>query len=236
MYLLHGHLDGRAPVLGKRELDLLGLARRHTGQRGLDIVEEPTLAQLDHVIALNADLLADQVEDDDVARLHRAVGGSELGGRRADSLELRVDVLFGDLGLGSSDLERRPVGKLGRRHDRDGRGEAKAASLCGGIVVQLHLRARHRPDARRRGGRPEPTVEMAPHRFLPERVAPHASGNDPDRDLALAEAGDAHLGGEVRCRVLERVPDVLLRNLDLESNAALGELFDLRLHCEPFCQ
>ena len=36
--------------------------------------------------------------------------------------------------------------------------------------------------------------------------------------------------------MLERVLDVLLGNLDLEANAAFGELFDLRLHCEPLCQ
>ena len=36
--------------------------------------------------------------------------------------------------------------------------------------------------------------------------------------------------------MLERMLDVLFGHLDLEADPALGQLFDLRPHCEPFCQ
>ena len=77
---------------------------------------------------------------------------------------------------------------------------------------------------------------MAADRLLPERLASDPRRHDLRRRLSLAEAGDAQGAGEVGGRVLERMLDVLFGHLDLEADPALGQLFDFRPHCEPFCQ
>ena len=123
---------------------------------------------------------------------------------------------------------------MGTTDDR--RREAEGLALGGQAVADLDLRVRDRPDAGVGGGVPEPAVEVAADGLLPERLAPDAGGDDPDRRLSLAEAGDAERLREVRGRVLERVLNVRLGHLDLEANPAFGQLFDLRLHCEPLCQ
>ena len=71
---------------------------------------------------------------------------------------------------------------------------------------------------------------MAAHGLVPERVAPHAGGDDRNRRLAAAEAGDARAGSQIGRRVLECVVHIVLGDFDREANAILGELFDGRLH------
>jgi uncharacterized protein (TIGR00251 family) len=77
---------------------------------------------------------------------------------------------------------------------------------------------------------------VAPHRFVPERLAADAGGDNLHGRLSLAKPGDAKGRGEVGRRMLDRMLDVLLGYLDLEANAALRQLFDLRPHWEPLCQ
>ena len=99
-----------------------------------------------------------------------------------------------------------------------------------GRSVELDLGARNGADPGCLGRAPEPGVEVAAERLLPDGLAPHAGDDDRDGSLAPAEARHAERLGHVRGGVLERVRDVLLGNLDVEADAAFRKLFDLRLH------
>src|SRR6266566_2535640 len=107
--------------------------------------------------------------------------------------------------------------------------ELEGLVLRGGQVVVV-LRLIGRPDARRRGGVPEPAADMALDRFGEDAVTAQAREQDLRWHLALAEPG--HLGGfgEIGGRVLDRVLDVGTRYLDGQADTIVVKLFDLSLH------
>src|SRR5438105_4666938 len=79
---------------------------------------------------------ADEGDDERVALDDGPVlDRDELGDRAPQRLELPLDELRGNLGLGVGHLEAAPVGKLRLRLHRDRRGEAEALVRRGGRVV-----------------------------------------------------------------------------------------------------
>lgn len=77
-------------------------------------------------------LLVNEVDHHRVAGPGGApVGGSELGGDRLQQLQLRVDELGGNLGVGPRDLERAPVGERRLRLHAEGGAEAPGLRVGG---------------------------------------------------------------------------------------------------------
>ena len=112
----------------------------------------------------------------------RCSTGDELGHAPAQDRRARASTSSaGHLGLGNADLELRPVGQLRRWDDRDRGSEAEGLALVGRPVADVHLGARHRPDARRRRRVPEPAVQVAANGLLPERLSADAGGDDLSR-------------------------------------------------------
>ena len=225
---LDRRLGGRA--VDGLELDLLRLAGGGAGQRALDLLDEPAGAELDHEVALALAVLVERVDHQHVARVGGPVlDGGELGDGLAQRFELLVDELLRHLGLGVGHLELRPVGRLGLRLDRDGRGELEVAVLRARQLVVV-LGRRDRADVRRRGGVHEPAADVALDRLGEDALAADPRLQHLRRHLALAEARHLDRLGEVVRRVLDRVLKVGLRDLDGQPDLVVGKLFDLRRH------
>ena len=106
--------DCGARLVGELVVDLLGLPHARADQRRLDLLDEPAGAELDDRVGLRLTGGALQVDDERVALLGRTVvGGNELRDALPQSLELLIDELLRNLGLGARHLERRPVDDLG---------------------------------------------------------------------------------------------------------------------------
>ena len=134
--------------------------------------------------------LAGEVDDDRVALVRRpVVGGRQLGDRLSERVELRLDELLGDLGLGARHLERRPVDDLRRRLHLDGRSELpRLLGRSRQLVVVVGHGDGSQPRAR--GGVPEPAADVAVDRLRADPVATEAREEHLLRHLPLAEAGD----------------------------------------------
>ena len=119
------------------------------------------------------------------SRAGPVAGGDELRDRLAQRVELLHDELLGHLGLGPADLELRPVDDVDLRLHRHGRRELPVAVLRGRELVVV-LRLRDGPDARPRGGVPEPAADVAVDRLghdplLAETLLEHGIGTLPGR-------------------------------------------------------
>ena len=136
--LLERHQDVRGRLVRHREHDGLRLAGGHAGKRVVELVDQPAAPHLGHVVALRPDLLALEVDDDRVAFLRRTVDRDELGHGAAELLELGVDDLLGNLGLGLRHLEIRPLAHVGLVQDGNGCGELERLALAGHLA-QLDL-------------------------------------------------------------------------------------------------
>ncbi len=195
-------------------------------QGGFDLFDEPAGAELDDRVALLVAVRRDQVDDERVAVPGRALaGGNQLGNRLPQRLELLRDELLGHLGLRAADLERRPVDDLDLRLHGDGRLEAPVLRILGRQLV-VELRLRDRTDARARRGVPEPAGDVAVDGLGVDPLLAEPLHEDRLRHLALAEAGDLDGCREVVRRVLDRVVDVVRRDVDRQPNRVVLELFD----------
>jgi len=63
-----------------------------------------------------------------------------------------------------------------------------------------------------------------------ETLLADALHEDRPRHLSLAEARDAHGRGEVVCRVLDGVVDIVRRDVDGQLDLVVRELFNGRIH------
>ena len=133
--------DRGAGLVGELVVDLLRLPDARADQRRLDLLDEPAGAELDDRVGLRLARGALQVDDERVALLGRTVvGGHELGDALPQRLELLVDELLRNLGLGARHLERRPVDDLGRGLHLD-RGRERPRLLVGRRQLEVVLRA-----------------------------------------------------------------------------------------------
>ena len=198
--------------------DALRLARRGADERSLDLLDETARAELDDRVALRLALGRDDVDDEGVALLRRPLaGGDELGDRLAQRLELLGDELLGHLGVGPADLELGPVDDVDLRLHGHGRGELPVRLVAGGELVVV-LRLRDGADARAGGGVPEPAADVAVDRLGHDPLLAEPLGQDRYRHLALPEAGDLDRLRQVGGGMLDRVVDVVRRDVDLEAD------------------
>ena len=114
MNLLDRNRNRAGLVLRHRQLDLLLLAGGDAHQRLVELRREPSGAELHRVVAARI-VRHHEVEDDDVARLCRPVGGRKIRARGLQLVQSLVDQRVGDLGLSSRHLEPAPVRNLGLR-------------------------------------------------------------------------------------------------------------------------
>ncbi len=217
-----------APV-GAGKGDRLRLAGVHPAQPALELFEQAPRAQLHDEVALRLARLVDEVDDQDVAVLGRAVfDGNQLGDRRTQRFELLVHELRRHLGLRGGDLEVAPVShfrELLHRH----LGREVERLVVGRRHVVGELGLRDGPDPRVGRGVQEPAADVALDRLREDPVAAEPRHQDLSGDLAFAEARDLRRLGEIGGGVLDRVLDVGARHLDLEPDSAVGKLLDLCL-------
>ena len=225
-----------AGLVGELVVDLLRLPHARADQRRLDLLDEPAGAELDDGVRLRLARRALQVDDERVARPGRAiVGRHELRDGLPQRLELLVDELLRNLGLGARHLERRPVDDLGRRLHLD-RGRERPRLLVGRRQLEVVLGRRDRAQPRARRRRPEPAADVRLDRLDPDPVLADLRDEHRRRHLPLAEAGDLDRLGEVVRRVLDRVLELVRRHVHRQADAILAELFHLRRHPWPFKQ
>ncbi len=161
----------------------------------------------------------------DRTALHRR----ELGNRRAQGVELRLDELLGDVHLLAADLELRPVGQLGLRLHGERGGELPVlVTRRGKLEVVLRLLDGTEPRACRRV--PEPAADVGLDGLRHQPLLADALEQHLARHLPLAEARDLDARGEVVGGVLDGVMNVVGRHLDRQANAVLRELFDGGVH------
>ena len=111
----------------------------------------------------------------------------------------------------------------------DGGGELEVGVL-GARQLVVVLGRGDRADVRRRGGVHEPAADVALDRLGEDALAADPGLEHLRSDLALAEARHLDRLGEIVCRVLDRVLEVGLRNVDRQPDLVVGKLFDLRRH------
>src|SRR5262249_47265264 len=122
---------------------------------------------------------------------------------------------------GTWHFELRPVCDIRLRLDSDGGGEVKGLiARVGQLVVVLGLL--DRTDALADRGIAEPAPDVALDGVRVETLLAHAREPNPHGDLALSEAGNLQARREVGRRVVDRVLNVVARNLDLEADTILG--------------
>src|SRR5207249_8353711 len=199
--LLDRHLGRAGGAIRERVLDRAGVSRRGADQRALDVFEQPAGAELEYEVALRLARFLDRVDDHDVAGLSgAALHRGEIGDALPQKLDLTVEELGWDLGLGIGNLQRRPVGDLGLRLYVDGRSEAPGV-VIGRREVVVVLRLRDRPDARAGRGVPEPAADVALYRLGQQPFLAEPGPQYLSRHLAGAEAWDLDAAGEIRGRV-----------------------------------
>ena len=229
LHVLERDLDGCRLSVGELDAHLLGLARRHGEEALLDLLEHAAGADLDDVVALGLTVLLDEIDDDGVAGLYRPVGGCELGDGEAKRLDLLVDELRRNFGVGVRDLELLPVGDLDLRLDVDRRGEAEVLVRRVRQLVVV-LGPGDRPDARSGEGVAVPAFDVALDRLRVEPFLPDPRDEHLHRHLPFAEAGDLDRRREIGGRVLDRVLDVVTRDVDGQANLVLGQLLHACRH------
>src|SRR5262249_21170653 len=95
---------------------------------------------------------------------------------------------------------------------------------------ELVLRIGDRAYAIPRGRAPEPAADVAVDRLGVDALLAEAGDEDGRRDLPLPEARDLHAVGEIRDGVLDRVLDLIGRDVHGQADAVLSELLDGRRH------
>ena len=215
-----------------RELvgDLLRLAHARAQESCLDLLHETSAAELDDGVRLGLARRALQVDDERVAFPGRAVvGRNELCDRLSQCLELLVDELLRNLGLGARHLERRPVDDLGGGLHLD-RGRERPGLLLGRRQLEVVLGRGDGAQPRARRRRPEPATDVRLDRLDPDPVLADLRDEHRHRHLPLPEPGDLDRLREVVDCVLDRVLEVVRRHVHRQADAVLAELFHLSGH------
>src|SRR5579885_944 len=213
--LLQRHRPGLAGAVRELPGDLAALSREHAPHRLLDLVDEALRAELEHVVALAVAGGRDDVDDGDVAGLGGPrVDRREVAGRALQGLDLRRHRLLAELGPGLD-------GELG--------GEAPVLVGARRQLVGVLGRA-GRPHARARDGAPEPVADVRVDGLAVDAPAADLRDEHLRRHLALAEARHLHVRGQVARRVLDRVVDVVGRDLDRQPDPVALELLHLSFH------
>ena len=177
----------RRPV-GELERHLLRLAGVHADEALLDLLHDRAAAEIDDVVAPRL-VLGHEVDHHRVLGSDRpVVDGNELGDRRPQRVELVLHELLRHLDLGDADLELLPVGQLGLRLHRDGRGELPVLVL-GGRQLEVELRLGHRAHAGARGRVPEPAADVALDGLGHQPLAAEALHEDLRGTLPLRKPG-----------------------------------------------
>jgi hypothetical protein len=223
-------------LVGERQPDLALVARRGALELLLEAGDEPARAELDHLVAARAALeglvlageRADVVHDDEVALLGGALDGLQASGALAQALDLAVDRGLVDLRLAAADLDALVVAELGRRAHADLDREGQRLAL-GGQVAEVDARVADRGDPRVADRVDVPAADRVAHGLVEHGLAPDAADDDRRRDLALAEAGDAHARAELARGALDAALDLVGRHLGVDADARLRQLGDLRL-------
>ena len=145
--VLDGDRDGGVGLVGEVVRDLLRLPDARADEGRLDLLDEPPRPELDDRVRLRLARRALQVDDERVALPGRTVvGRHELGDGLPQRLELLVDELLRDLGLGARHLEGRPVDDLGGGLHLD-RGRERPRLLVGRRQLEVVLGRRDRAAA-----------------------------------------------------------------------------------------
>ena len=108
LHLAHRDLDASSSTRPRAGTSISFVSPgRRADERRLDLGREPPAAELDDGVPLRLAVRVDEIDDERVAGLRRAVARRrELGDRLAERLDLGVDGLLRHLDLGARNLER----------------------------------------------------------------------------------------------------------------------------------
>ena len=201
-------------VVGEGHLDLALVAGLGADQLLLEALDQAAAAELEQVVGGGAALEGLAVEQAlEVDQQRVALGGGpldrlELGEALPDPLDLAVDDVVGDLGLGPADLEALVVAELGLGADADLELEAERLALGLGGRDDLDAGVADRADP---GAEQRPFVPLGQR--VADRLLEHGAEAEPldhqrRRRLALAEAGQPHLAGEAAGGAVDALLDV----------------------------
>ena len=242
---LHGldgdrHLGLFALVLATLQLGGEGdlFAGLGAAQGGVLAVEHGAGADLVGDVGGGVNLLAvdrgDQVDGREVAGLGLAVDGLEGREAAAQVLEFLLDVLFGDLsGLDLDDELLVDLGQLEGRDDVNLGGEDELAALCAGHVGDLgdvDGGLSHGAQVVLVDGVGVVAGQDLVDDLLDDGGAAEALVDDARRHVALTEAGDVDLSGDLLVRLVHLGLQFLEGNLNGQTNLGGLEGFNGALH------
>ncbi len=232
-----GDLGRLALVVAAEQLRLEGGAL--TGGEGLeglvDAVDEVAGAELVGDAARGVDGVAadggGEVDLDEVARLRGAVDRDQRAEAAAQAVELGRDLVVGDLDGVHGELEALVRGQveLGADVDLDLEEEV-AGEVLAGPLLDVGLGAAEGTDVRLLDGGLVEAVHAVVDGVLQHGLAADALVDDGRRHLALAEAGDGDLLGDVAVCVVDVRLQVFGGGRDRELDARGAQLFDRGLH------
>jgi hypothetical protein len=172
------------------------------------------------------------IGQDEVAGTGRPRHHVQLGEPFAQVVDVLVDLPFGWLGVGRVDLDAVVALRVERQTgtNLDRRGEPERPVHLDVVLGEVELRV---------GDGGEVMFAQRPHvvggeelfdELVEDDVASHARVDDLLRHVALAEAGDLDLPGDLAVGAVEVLGELLWWNLHLKANRVLGGLLDGRLH------
>src|SRR5690606_3381405 len=225
-----------ARVVAADEFRLEGgrLARGEGVDRLVDALDELTRSALVGHAGGGVDLLAadrgDQVELGEVALLGGSVDRDERAEAAAQVLQLGLDLVRADLGGLDLDLEALVGGhlQLGAHVDLDREHEVAAEVLLARPRGDVGLGAAQGAQLLGVGCLAVEALEALRHGVVEHLGAAHTLVDDGRRHLALAEAGDADLLGDVLVGVLDRRLQLVGGDGDGELGARGRQLLDGR--------
>jgi hypothetical protein len=234
----HNDLGLLAGVVATEQLGLegRGLAGAERVERLVDALDQVARSDLVRDGVGGVDLVAanggDEVDLGEVALLGGAVDRDERAETAAQLVELVLDVVGRDLGLGDGQRDSLVLGEVevGTHVDLDGELEVAGEVLLAGQRGDVGLGAAEGADLLVADGLLVELVEPVVHGVVQHLGAAHALVDQRRRNLALAEAGDVHLRGDVLVRVIDAGTQLFGRNGDAELHAGGAELFDRGLH------
>ena len=235
-----GHLGLFALVLATLQLGGEGdlFAGLGTAQGGVLAVEHGAGADLVGDVGGGVNLLAvdggDQVDGREVAGLGLAIDGLEGGEAAAQVLEFLLDVLFGDLGgLDLDDELLVDLGQLEGGDDVNLGGEDELATLGAGHIGDLGDVDRglsHGAQVVLVDGVGVVAGQDLVDDLLDDGGAAEALVDDARRHVALTEAGDVDLSGDLLVRLVHFGLQFLEGNLNGQTNLGGLEGFNGALH------
>ena len=235
-----GHLGLFTLVLAALQLGGEGdlFAGLGAAQGGVLAVEHGAGADLVGDVGGRVNLLAvdggDQVDGREVAGLGLAVDGLEGSEAAAQVLEFLLDVLFGDLGgLDLDDELLVDLGQLEGRDDVNLGGEDELAALGAGHVGDfgdVNGGLSHGAQVVLVDSVGVVAGQDLVDDLLDDGGAAEALVDDARRHVALTEAGDVDLSGDLLVRLVHFGLEFLERNLDGQTNLGGLEGFNGALH------